>query len=117
VSLGLTSHVSDAYSATVGTGQVIEQAPVAGQQVAPGSAIGINISLGPPASNAVSVPDLVGQTSTNAIAMLGGVGLTYSTVPWDGTGSAAETVVAQSPKGSELTAPGGSVVVFVASGK
>ena len=65
----------------------------------------------------MTVPNLVGQTSPNAIATLGGLGLTYSTVLWDGTGSAAETVVSQSPKASEQVASGGSVVVFVSSGK
>ena len=117
VSLGLTSHVSSAFSATVAVGQVVDQVPIPGQQVAPGTAIGINVSAGPATANAVSVPDLVGQTSTNAIATLGGLGLTYSTVLWDGTGAAADSVVAQSPKASEQMAPGGSVVVFVSSGK
>ena len=117
VSLGLTTHVSNSFSSTVAVGQIVDELPGAGQEVAPGTAIGLNVSAGPPTGNAVTVPNLVGQTSTNAIATLGGLGLTYSTVLWDGTGSAAETVVSQSPKASEQVASGGSVVVFVSSGK
>ena len=117
VSLGLTSHVSNSLSSTGTAGQVIDEFPAAGRQVAPGTAIGLNVSAGPPTGNTVTVPDLVGQTSTNAIATLGGLGLTYSTVMWDGTGSAAQTVVSQSPPANDQVASGGSVVVFVSSGK
>jgi serine/threonine-protein kinase len=117
VSLGLTAHVSNSFSSTVAAGQVIEQVPAAGQSVAPGTAIGINLSAGPPTGNTVTSPNLVGQTSTNAIGTLGGLGLTYSTVMWDGTGAAAETVVSQLPKSGEQVSSGGAVVVFVSSGK
>lgn len=117
VALGLTSHVSNSFSSTGTAGQVVDEIPPAGRQVAPGTAIGLNVSAGPPTGNTVTVPDLVGQTSTNAIATLGGLGLTYSTVLWDGTGSAAQTVVSQSPPASDLVASHGSVVVFVSSGR
>jgi hypothetical protein len=54
-------------SDTVPAGQVISQSPVAGTQVAPGSLVGLTVSLGP---TQVPVPDLIGKDENFAILLL-----------------------------------------------
>jgi len=117
VSLGLKAMITQEYNATVPAAQVVDQLPSAGQSVALGTTIGLSISLGPASANAVTVPDLSGQDSTSADSALRTLGLVPATVSWDGTGQTADAVVGQLPKAGEQVAPGGSVVVFVSSGK
>ena len=49
--------------------------------------------------------------------VLGGVNLKYTTFTRDGTGQPANQVVAQVPSPAEQTAAGGTIVVFVSSGR
>jgi len=115
-SLGLTVRSASAYSATIATGQVVQSVPAAAKQVAPGTTVGLDVSAGAPTGNPTDMPNLTGSTSAQAIAELGDLGLTYSRYDWDGTGVPANQVVAQIPLPGEQTA-GGSVVVFVSSGR
>ena len=117
ISLGLKTRISEEYSPTVPTGQVVAQVPDAGQSVAPGTTVGLSISLGAAPATSVTVPDLSGQSQTSAESALTALGLVPATVSWDGTGKPADTVVGQSPKAGEQVAAGSSVVVFVSSGK
>lgn len=116
-SLGLTVRVSDEYSNSIAIGNVTSQIPEAGQSVAPGTTIGLSVSLGPAPAASVTVPDLTGQTSVNAQAALQALGLSSTTVSWDLTGQPAGTVVGQSPKAGEQVTANGTVVLFVSSGK
>ena len=88
----------------------------AGQSVAPGTTVGISVSLGPAPSSSVTVPDLSGQTSANAESAITALGLVPATVSWDGTGKPADIVAGQSPAAGEQVAAGSSVVIFVSSG-
>ena len=86
--------VTAAASATVPSGSVISQSPVAGTPVAAGSAVNLVVSTGPPP---VNVPNVVNQTQAAATAQITapGVGLVVGTV----TPAASATV------------PSGSVIV------
>jgi beta-lactam-binding protein with PASTA domain len=117
VSLGLKARITQEYSATAPAGQVVDQIPTAGTSVALGTTIGLSISLGPAPATSVTVPDLSGQSSTSAESALRTLGLVPATVSWDSTGKPADSVVGQSPKAGEQVASGGSVVIFVSSGK
>ncbi|HEY5539927.1 MAG TPA: PASTA domain-containing protein [Coriobacteriia bacterium] len=117
VALGLRARISSEYNSTAPAGQVVDQIPDAGQSVAPGTTVGISVSLGTAPPTSVTIPDLKGQTAANAQNALSALGLVAATVDWDGTGQPADTVVGQSPKAGEQVAPGSSVVVFVSSGK
>lgn len=59
--------VTSAFSNTVPAGLVFAQSPVAGARVAPGSAVGFTVSLGP---QTVAVPDVVGLTAAAAESAL-----------------------------------------------
>jgi beta-lactam-binding protein with PASTA domain len=117
VSLGLQTRISQEYNATEPAGQVVDQIPEAGQSVARGTTVGLSVSLGPAPSTSVTVPDLSGQSLTNAQSAVTSLGLVPATVSWDGTGKPADTIAGQSPKAGEAVAAGSSVVIFVSSGK
>ena len=58
-------------------GSVISQNPVAGTQVATGSAVNLVVSTGPPL---VAVPNVVNQTQAAATTAITGAGLVVGTV-------------------------------------
>lgn len=117
VGLGLSTKISQEYSSKANAGIVSSQIPDAGQSVAPGTTVGLTVSLGPAPPSSVTVPDLSGQTSANAKSALTALGLVPAEVPWDTTGKPAEQVVGQSPAAGAQVAAGSTVVVFVSSGK
>lgn len=106
--------VTEEYSATVPAGRILRQNPVAGTEVAPGSAVALVVSLGP-APVTVPVPNLAGLTVPEAEAALAAAGLVvggaseeYSaTVP-------AGRIMRQDPTAGIQVAPG-SAVAFVVS--
>jgi beta-lactam-binding protein with PASTA domain len=115
--LGLSTKATNEYSNTVATGLIVAQEPPAGQSVAPGTTMGLSISLGPAPTGAVTLPSTIGQTSVNANSTLVAAGLSSTVVQWDGTGQPANTVVATSPSSGALVQSGSSVVLFTSSGK
>ncbi len=115
-SLGLTAQIANAYSSSVATGTISGQTPTAGQALAPGTAVGLTVSIGVPPSNAVTLPNLEGQSTSNAVAGLAALGLSSTRVTQNGTGQPAGTIAAQAPSAGQLVAPGATVVLFVSSG-
>ena len=100
-------------SATVAAGNVISQAPVAGESVAPGLAVNLTVSLGAP----VTVPNVVGKTQalaqTNIVAAKLIVGtVTKTTSPT----VAAGNVISQAPVAGASVAPGSAVNLTVSLG-
>ena len=78
---GLTvGTITQATSATVPAGNVISQTPVAGINVAIGSAVSFVVSSGTAPPTNVAVPNVVGSTQAAAIAAIQGVGLTVGTI-------------------------------------
>ncbi|HQL94865.1 MAG TPA: PASTA domain-containing protein [Candidatus Hydrogenedentes bacterium] len=106
--------VTEEHSATVPAGRIIRQTPVAGTEVAPGSAVALVVSLGP-VPVTVPVPNVTGLTMPEAEAALAAAGLVvggaaeeYSaTVP-------AGRIIRQDPAAGMQVAPG-SAVAFVVS--
>jgi eukaryotic-like serine/threonine-protein kinase len=109
---GLSPRVIKAASDTVPSGQVIDENPGGGSKVARGSSVTLTVSTGVPQ---VKVPNVVGQSVTDAVASLAAVGLSpkiariYSTAQQD-------TVTAQQPAAGDQVAKGDSVRINVSRG-
>lgn len=83
--LGLQPQVVRSYSDTVPEGQVISLLPAAGQQLARGEAVSVEVSRGP---EPIPVPSVAGAGSiADAIAILEGAGLTAGTVSGPASGA------------------------------
>ncbi len=108
LNVGSTSY---AQSSTISQGLVINTQPPAGQQVSPGTTVGLIVSEGPPTA---VVPPVVGDTASQAQATLKnagfGVSTTYRTVHKkreDGI------VLSQSPSANQSVTPGTTVTLTV----
>ena len=117
VSLGLSAKISQAYSSKVAAGIISSQVPDAGQSVAPGTTVGLAVSLGPAPPSSVVVPDLSGLTSSDADSKLTAVGLVPAESPQTGTGKPNGQVVGQSPDAGAQVAAGSTIVVLVSNGQ
>ncbi len=103
--------VSTGCSSQYGSGIVMAQTPKAGTHVAPGAKVNLEVSKGP---CTVVVPNVVGDTKTQAVATLSGDGLqanatTTSTCAPATTGK----VVAQTPGGGSTVKSGSTVGITV----
>lgn len=94
-------------------GKVVTQSPTAGEGVAPGSTVTVNVGVSPPPA---FVPDVIEFTPTAARDAIEDAGLVYAQTtdtavpfgdPRDGR------VVTQSPSGSAAVAPGSTVTVSI----
>jgi beta-lactam-binding protein with PASTA domain len=106
--------ISNQFSQTVPAGSVISQNPLAGTQVAAGSAVSLLVSLGP---QMITVPDVVGQTqnaATNAIIatnlVVGTVSNQFNAIVPPGL------VMGQEPAGGLEVSAGSTVNLVVSSG-
>jgi serine/threonine-protein kinase len=99
--------VKTSTSNTVSSGDVISQSPSGGATAATGVTVTIVVSTG---SNLVSVPNVVGQNSTNASNSLTEAGFQ---VIVSGSSSPTATVETQSPAASTKVAKGTSVTIVV----
>jgi beta-lactam-binding protein with PASTA domain len=105
--------VTHAASDTVPAGNVISQNPAAGTSVAPGSAVALVISLGPP----VTVPNVVGLAQAAAQTAITDVGLTVGTVTQAHSGTVpAGDVISQNPAAGASVAPGSAVDLVISLG-
>ena len=104
-------NVSSACSDQYGNGIVTGQTPKAGQHVAPGAKVNLTVSTGP--CNVV-VPNVVGDTETQAISTLSAKGL--KAVP-STTGTCAPgtdgKVVSETPRGGSTVRTGSTVGIAV----
>lgn len=93
-------------------GTVAAQMPGPGTQLAKGATVTLMVSKG---QQAKPVPDVVGQSESQAVALLkaAGFGATPVDVP---SGETKGNVVAQKPKAGEKTQPGTNVRLNVSSG-
>jgi beta-lactam-binding protein with PASTA domain len=109
---GLTlGTVTTANSATVEIGAVISQTPTAGDNVAPGSAVALIVSLG------AQVPNVVGLTQINAQKALTTAGLTVGLVTTTISATVPiGAVIGQKPGAGTNVDPGSSVALVISSG-
>lgn len=109
---GLVAQTTTASSKDVAEGTVISQAPAAGQQVPEGTSIGITVSSGP--ANA-TVPDVTGETESDAQATLKDAGLKSQVVSNYSDATKGE-VYQQVPAAGTVVAPGTVVTIHVSNG-
>ena len=103
-------------SNTVPTGDVISQAPGAGTNVAPGSAVTIVVSLGVSVP-VVPVPDVAGLSQVNADAVIVGAGLVVGSVITTNSNTVPTgDVISQAPDAGANVAPGTAVTIVVSLG-
>lgn len=106
--------VSQAFSNTVPFGQIISQNPTAGTDAAAGTAVNVVVSKGP---ESVGVPNVVGQTLTNAQAAILAAHLTVGTVANEYSDTIpANQVISQDPAGGGTALFGNAVDLVVSSG-
>jgi|GEM_PF-2440322 len=108
--------LTDNNDATIPAGHVIGHNPVAGSSAAPGSAVDLVVSLGPPAPMA-SVPGVVGKTLTEAIKAIRAAKLEVGTLTdnKDATIPAGHVISHNLVAGSSV-APGSAVDLVISSG-
>ena len=93
-------------------GAVAAQKPVPGTKLARGAAVTLSVSKGQPAK---PVPDVVGQSESQAVALLKAAGFGTTPVPVP-SGETKGNVIAQKPKAGEKAQPGTNVRLNVSSG-
>jgi len=115
---GLTlGAVTESYSATVPAGNVMSQTPAAGTEVAAGTAVALEVSLGPDPASDRPVPNVAGLTCAEAEAALAAAGLTLGTVTEAYSEIlAAGLVTDQNPPAGTPAAPGTAVSVVLSKG-
>jgi serine/threonine-protein kinase len=91
----VAARAPDAFSDTVAVGNVISASPAAGQKEPRNSTVTLVVSKGP---DVVTVPDVRGQTLTQAVANLTGAGLAQGTV----AGPIAGKVLLTSPQPGQV---------------
>ena len=103
--VGLTATQNNESSTTVPSGQVISTSPASGAQAPYGSAVAVNISTGPPTT---TVPNVIGDTVSQATSALQAQGLTVSGV----SGSPSNNVSGTQPSVGSTVPTGSSVQIF-----
>ncbi len=101
----LATAVVEQYSDSVAKGDVVSVSPPPGTELARGTAIEIVVSAGP---QPIVVPDVTGQTGTQAASTLEGRGFVVSGIE----GSPSGLVLATDPVAGEARPPGTSVRIF-----
>jgi eukaryotic-like serine/threonine-protein kinase len=94
---------------TAPSGQVISQHPAPGSSEPKGSSVSISVSNGPPQ---VTVPDVVGYTSQQAVSALEAAGFQVSE-QYTQTGAAGDNIVQRQNPAGNSQAPKGSTVTIV----
>jgi penicillin-binding protein 1A len=115
VDAGLRVRIVEATSRVVPQGRVISQSPNARHLVSPGDAVTLTVSTGPPA--VVTVPSVLGLTSTEAVAALADAGfqtqLRLEAEPPPGDPARAQRIWKQVPSGGTTQAVDEAVLVWV----
>ena len=103
--VGLTATQNNESNATVPSGQVISTSPASGASAAYGSAVTVNVSTGPPTT---TVPNVIGDTVTQATSVLQQDGLSVSGV----SGSPNNAVSGTQPSVGSTVPTSSSVQIF-----
>jgi eukaryotic-like serine/threonine-protein kinase len=104
-------HANPSYvSSTAPKDQVVSQNPAPGTTEAKGTSVTVNVSLGPPQ---VTVPDVVGYTSQQAVQALEAAGFTVQQQPVSTDASQENIVQSQNPAGGSQAPKGSQVTITV----
>ena len=115
-SAGFKVEKSEVYDSKIAKGKVITQAPEAGTNAVKGTTVQLVSSLGP-GTGAAKVPNVVGQTQTNATNSLKSAGLSAKVLSAPSDTVAAGVVSQQFPAAGTTAASGSEVAIVVSSGK
>jgi beta-lactam-binding protein with PASTA domain len=112
---GLTvGAITQEYSATIPSGQVITQAPPAGGSAPFGSAVSLKVSKGP---QPVTVPNVVGQTQADATTAITAAGLVAGAVTQRHDAAVPDgLVISQTPAAGAPAPPGSAVGLLLSQG-
>jgi len=105
----------DVFDATGEVGTVVGQFPPAGTIWVTGRHVAVAVSAGPSDGTAITVPDLLGQSATEAQASLKGAGLVGEGFLVNKTTPADNVVVSQLPQGGVLVNPGTTVLMLLSA--
>ena len=109
---GLVAQIVKGTDETVAPGQVADEEPPSGTKIGKGSTVTLHVSTGKPK---VKVPDVVGQSVTDAVASLVGAGLQANIVRLY-SDKQPDTVTAQQPHSGDLIVKGSKVRINVSRG-
>jgi beta-lactam-binding protein with PASTA domain len=117
-SAGLTTGtITQAYSSTVASGNVISQSPASGTSVVSGTAVNLTVSQGPQPIPMVTVPNVAGMTTANAKSAVISAGLNAGLVlSFHSPTVPAGRVIGTSPAAGASVAQGTSVLFYVSIG-
>lgn len=116
-SQGLAYKVFTVTNDTVASGSVVSTDPASGTQVAKGTEVKVYVSSGK-LEQKVSVPDVTGDTLSNATAKITAVGLTVGEQTYkDDTGKPKDTVISTDPLNGVKLSKGSTVNLVLSSGK
>ena len=106
--------VTQEYSASVASGDIVSQNPAGGSLALPGGAVALTVSKGP---EPVIVPNVVGMAQAEATAAITDAGLTVGalTLAFSAT-MAPGSIISQNPTGGSLVPPGTLVALTVSQG-
>jgi beta-lactam-binding protein with PASTA domain len=111
---GLVAMVTTAYSETVAIGLVISQDPVGGTSVFAGSTVDLVVSLGPPPTGQVAVPNVVNMSISNAEVEITSAGLFVGDVLYKYSPTIAPgNVIIQSHSAGSMLVAGSEVDLIV----
>ncbi|MDX9975027.1 MAG: SUMF1/EgtB/PvdO family nonheme iron enzyme [FCB group bacterium] len=106
--------VTEEYSATISTGNVLAQNPAARTSTLPYTPVNLTVSKGPPP---VEVPNLVGSTQAGAESAIRAAGLTPGELNKTHSATVAPDIVMdQSPEAGSVVVPGLAVDMVVSAG-
>jgi eukaryotic-like serine/threonine-protein kinase len=111
---GFERDVQREYNGDVPDGQVFRQSPEAGEMAAPETLVTIVVSRG---TQLVRVPDVVGQSRTNATNTLQGAGFRVNATEEFHDSVASGSVISQSPEGGVSLDAGATVTIRVSKGR
>jgi eukaryotic-like serine/threonine-protein kinase len=94
-------------------GEVVRQSPAGDQQAAPGSTVRIDVSGGP---DDVPVPDVSGQSASEAANILGRCGFETTTREQASDSVPQGQVIGTDPSSGTSLAPGATVAIIVSTG-
>lgn len=101
------------YSTTVASGHVVSSDPPAGNEIAPGTAVSLVVSKGPPP---VTMPDVHGKSVDDATAILIGLGLQVTTTQSFSDTVKSGIVISSSPGAGASLRKGDTVNLVVSKG-
>jgi len=111
--MGLTVSPVDTEDAVVPTGQVIDQSPVAGSEIVPGSRVILFVSSGPAVEE---VPDLTNRPVLDAMNIISQLGWRASTFEESSLVVPPGQVIRTEPPARSSLSPGSNVEIVVSTG-